>query len=720
MTIFTNHFFKLKRTIKTLRHIQLFVFLVFLVSLNDAQAQIRYKPPVAMKIEHYDTVHGAIIADPYHWIEDKKHYRTKSYIEKENMYTNSFAYDSWKTQRRLLRQMNRRLAASALEEAPHFYKGYWYYEEYPKGSNFARFVRHKGTLKAPKEILVDYEKEVIENDYYNVQGGDVNLNCSILCYQVLEDPEEGASLHLIDLKTGQKLPEVFEMIIGYAWANDHRTLYYVVGESTTGRSYQLYRHTVGTPIAQDTLLYEETDVERGISLHNTKSEAFIVIQSSSYLDNQVWVVDANDPDADLELVLERSSDNLYGIDHHGEQWYLTTNAGSDEFYLMELQGSDLTNDEWQRVLPEKESHAISNFELFPEHIILEEEIRGIPHLRVVHRATKESYYLDLPKEMANITFTGNYEIDSEVFTYSYETVRVPRTTYAYHLNNKTQEQIHQDVVKGGYDSEDYISKVIWATAPDSTQVPITVIYQKELQLDGNNPTVLEGYGAYSINAFYGFNHLDINLLERGFVIAYAHVRGGSELGFEWYQQGKLMQKRNTFTDYIACAEHLIAQGYTSPKYLVGRGGSAGGLLMGVVMNERPELFHGMVMNVPFLDVLNTMLDPTLPLTTAEYNEWGNPNEKEAFDYMASYCPYANIKAQDYPNLFITTAMGDINVAYWGPVKAVAKLRANKTDDNIIYLKVGLEEGHDGGASTADYYLNAILEQAFILSLFEMK
>jgi oligopeptidase B len=522
-----------------------------------------------------------------------------------------------------------------------------------------------------------------------------------------------------NLDTGETLDDVIpDMTANMAWANDNQTLFYAKQDPTTLRYYQIYRHVLGTDAAKDQLVYEETDDTFSCYVRKTKSKEYIFIGSYQTLSSEFRYLAADDPQASFTVFLPREREHEYSVDHYEGKFYIRTNYEAKNFRLMETPVGKTDKKHWRDVIAHRDDVLLEGFEIFQDHLVVEERKNGLIQMRVRPWSGEQEHYLDFGEPAYLAYVSTNYEFKTTLLRFVYESMTTPESTFDYDMTTRKRVLLKQDEILGGFDSKNYQTERLYATARDGVKVPVSMVYRKGMTKSGDNPLLLYGYGSYGSSMDASFSASRVSLIDRGFIYAIAHIRGGEELGRQWYENGKLLNKKNTFTDFIDCAEYLVAEDYTNPDKLFAAGGSAGGLLMGAIVNMRPDLFEGVVTRVPFVDVVTTMLDESIPLTTSEYDEWGNPNDKEYYEYMLSYSPYDNVEAKDYPHLLVTTGLHDSQVQYWEPAKWVAKLRAMKTSDNLLILKTNMDAGHSGASGRYKRYRERAFQYAFLLDLVE--
>ncbi|MBC5993498.1 S9 family peptidase [Pontibacter cellulosilyticus] len=675
------------------------------------------QPPIAKKVPKELTVHGDTRIDNYYWLNQREDPEVIAYLEAENAYTKKMMAGTEDLQQKLYQEIVGRIKQQD-ESVPFKDDGYWYYTRYEAGKEYPIYARKKGSLTAPEEIMVNANERAEGLNYYAAAGMNVSPNNKLLAFGEDTVSRRKYTIRFKDLSTGQMLKDRIPNTTGSAvWANDNKTVYYTVKDPSL-RSYKIFKHTLGTPASQDKEVYHEADETFSTFVFKTKSDKYIIIGSGSTLSNEYRYLDASNPNGTFKVIQPRERGLEYSVDHFGDKFYIVTNKdGATNFKLMQTPVSKPGKANWKEVIPHREDVLLEDIEIFKDYLALQERKNGLTQIRVKKwNDPKVDYYIDFNDEAYTAYISTNPDFDSKTLRYQYSSLTTPNSVYDYNMETKQQELKKREEVVGSFNPENYEAKRIYATADDGTKIPISLVYRKGTNLDGSNPTLLYGYGSYGNSINPGFSSVRLSLLDRGFVYAIAHIRGGQEMGRKWYEEGKMMKKKNTFTDFIDASEFLIEQGYTNPNKLFAMGGSAGGLLMGAVINMRPELYKGVIAAVPFVDVVTTMLDTSIPLTTGEFDEWGNPADKASYDYMLSYSPYDNVKAQDYPNLLVTTGLHDSQVQYWEPAKWVAKLRNMKTDDNKVLLHTNLEAGHGGASGRFERYKETALQYAFLLSL----
>ncbi|MFD2514435.1 S9 family peptidase [Pontibacter locisalis] len=675
------------------------------------------QPPVAKKAPKELTTHGETRVDNYYWLNQREDPEVIAYLNAENDYTKKVMSNTEDLQKELYQEIVGRIKQKD-ESVPFKDDGYWYHTRYEEGKEYPIYARKKGTLSAPEEVMVNANERAEGLNYYSAAGMNVSPNNKLLAFGEDTVSRRKYTIRFKDLSTGEMLKDRIPNTTGAAvWANDNKTVYYTVKDPAL-RSYKIFKHTLGTPSSQDKEIYHEADETFSTFVYKTKSDKYIIIGSSSTLSNEYRFLDANNPNGNFKVIQPRERGLEYSVDHFGDKFYIVTNKdGATNFKLMQTPVSKPGKANWKEVIPHREDVLLEGIEIFKDYLALQERKNGLTQIRIKKwNDPKTDYYIDFGEEAYTAYISTNPDFDSKTLRYQYSSLTTPNSVYDYNMETKQQELKKREEVVGDFNPENYEAKRIYATADDGTKIPISLVYKKGIKLDGSNPTLQYAYGSYGYSTNPGFSSVRLSLLDRGFVYAIAHIRGGQEMGRKWYEEGKMMKKKNTFTDFIDASEYLIEQGYTNPDKLFAMGGSAGGLLMGAVVNMRPELYQGVIAAVPFVDVVTTMLDTSIPLTTGEFDEWGNPAEKDAYDYMLSYSPYDNVKEQEYPNMLVTTGLHDSQVQYWEPAKWVAKLREMKTDDNLLLLHTNMEAGHGGASGRFERYKETALQYAFLLNL----
>ena len=674
--------------------------------------------PIAKKINKELSIHQHTRIDPYYWLNERENPEVIQYLEAENAYTRAMMKDTEALQETLFKEIIGRIKQTDMS-VPYFKNGYFYYVRYDEGKEYAIHCRKKGSLDSDEEIMLDVNQLAEGHDFFQLGSFSVSPDNTLLAYSTDTLSRRIYTIHFKNLLTNETLSETISNTSGKAvWANDNKTVFYSVKDEQTLRPYQIYSYSLGDVENTSKLVFEETDETFTCFVYKTRSKKFIVIGSSSTLSDEYRIIPADTPFAPAEIFHPRERGLEYSFGHIGNEFYIRTNLAAVNFRLMKTREGKTPKENWQEVIAERKDVFIEGLQLFAHHMVVEERVKGQLQLRIINFETQQEHYLDFNEEAFTVWFGQNAEMDTPVVRIGYTSLTVPATTYDYHMDNRSLTLLKQQEILGGYEPNAYQSERHMAIAKDNTEVPISLVYKKGTPLDGSAPLLLYGYGSYghSMDPFFSLSRL--SLLDRGFIFAIAHIRGGQDMGRPWYEAGKLFHKKNTFTDFIDCAEHLLKIGYTTKDKLLASGGSAGGLLIGAVINMRPELFKGVIASVPFVDVVTTMLDESIPLTTGEYDEWGNPNSKEYYEYMLSYSPYDNVEAKAYPHMLVTTGLHDSQVQYWEPAKWVARLRDVKTDDHMLLLETNMETGHSGASGRFAPYKETALDYAFLIKCVE--
>lgn len=672
-------------------------------------------PPEAKKEPVKLEMHGDVRIDEYFWLRDRENPEVIAHLEAENAYTAKMMAHTEELQEKLFNEIVARIEEND-ESVPVFKKGYYYYTRYVEGGDYPLYCRKKGSLDAEEEIMLDVNKLAEGHSFFSVRSVSVSPENDLLAYAYDTVGRRKYTIVFKNLESGEKVGgEISEVTGNLDWANDNKTIFYTRQDPDTLRSYQVYRYNLDSD--ESGLIYQEDDVTFSVGVSKTKSDSFILIRSDQTMSTEYRYLSADDPNGEFQLIQPRERGLEYSVDHYGSDFYIRTNLDAENFKLVKTPVSATTKENWETVIENREDVFFQGFEIFSNYLVVTERSQGLRQIRIMPWDGSGEHYIEFD-EPVYVAFTfNNPEFDTDELRFAYQSLKTPNTVYDYNMATRDREMLKQDAVLGGYDPADYTTERLWAEAADGTQVPISLVYKTDMfSKDGSNPCLLYAYGSYGSSREPTFSSPRISLLDRGFVFALAHVRGGQEMGRYWYEEGKLLNKKNTFTDFNDVARHLINENYTDSDKLFAQGGSAGGLLMGAIANMEPELYKGILAMVPWVDVVTTMLDDSIPLTTAEYDEWGNPNEKEYYDYMLSYSPYDNVKAQAYPNLLVTTGLHDSQVQYWEPAKWVAKLREMKTDDNLLVFKINMEAGHGGASGRYERYRETAFYYAFMLDL----
>jgi len=653
-------------------------------------------PPVAKKEPKVTEINGHKLVDNYYWMRDKKNPDVRAYLEAENAYTDAVMKPTEQLQKKLYKEMLSRIKETDVE-VPYKEGGYFYYSRTEAGKQYPIRCRKKGSLDAPEEVLLDVNELAKGQAFMSLGDFKVSDDGNLLAYTTDNTGFRQYTLAVKDLRTGKMLADHVERVDSVDWANDNKTIFYTVEDEVSKRANQMFRHTVGTSGA-DTLVYEEKDEKFDIYSGKTRSKAFILLFSASHTTSEARYIPADQPMAEWKLMEPRKQGLEYYPDHNGDFFYIRVNDTGRNFRLVKAPIADPGSKNWQEVVPQRADVMLDDTDFFKNYYISYEREKGLPQIRVTDLQSGKSRRIEFPEPAYVCAPYANHEYDTTKFRYSYQSFITPQSIFEYDMPDGTSTLLKRQEVPGGYDRTRYQVEQIYATASDGVKIPISVVHLKSASLDGKGPIYLTGYGSYGASSDIRFNSNIFSMVDRGVVVAVAHIRGGGEMGKAWHDDGRMMHKKNTFTDFIASAEYLLAQGYGSKDRLVIEGRSAGGLLMGAVLNMRPDLFHAALVGVPFVDVMNTMLDESLPLTVGEFEEWGNPKEKPAFDYMLTYSPYDNIEAKAYPDMLVRTSFNDSQVMYWEPAKYVAKMRALRTDHNTLILKTNMSPAGHGGAS----------------------
>ncbi len=668
-------------------------------------------PPRAKFVPKEISLHGDTRVDNYFWLRDRSDPDVVPYLEAENRFTEESMASSKPLQEALYKEILGRIQETDLS-VPVKRDGYYYYTRTQEGKAYSIQCRKHGSLDAAEEILLDSNALAEGQKYFRLGNFAVSPDHRLLAYSTDLEGDETYTIQVKDLSTGQLLPDrIANTYYTLEWANDNRTFFYTVLDAAK-RPYQAFRHELGA--ASDALVYQEDDARFNVGLTKTRSRRFVFIETASSVTSELRYLEADQPRSEFRVLLPRRQDIEYDASHHGEHFYIRTNDQAKNFRLMRTDVNQPSSDNWQEVIPARSAVTIEGVDSFQGHIAVYERERGLETICIRDSTGAFSHYIEFPEPVYTVAATGNVEYQTDVLRFNYTSLVTPASVFDYNIRTRERELKKQYEVRGGYDASQYQSERIFAKAPDGVEVPISLVYRRGFQPNGTSPLLLYGYGAYGHSIDPRFSSDRLSLLDRGFVFAIAHIRGGAEMGEEWHDQGKLLHKRNTFTDFIACAERLLAAQYTSTDRLAIMGGSAGGLLMGAVLNLRPDLFHAAIAKVPFVDTLNTMLDPTLPLTIAEYEEWGNPEEKQFYEYIRSYSPYDNVTPREYPAMLVTAGLNDPRVSYWEPAKWVAKLRTLKTDSNVLLLKTDMGSGHFGPSGRYEGIKEVAFDYAFLL------
>ena len=676
--------------------------------------------PVA-KIQPKELVmHGDTRIDNYFWLRERENPEVISYLEAENAFTKAVMKDTEELQKKLFDEMVGRLQQND-ESVPYLDNGYYYYTRFVEGGQYAIYCRKEGSLEAEEEIFLDVNKLAEGHNFFSARVGGISPNNEIVAYSYDTVGRRKYNLAFKNLKTGEELEDKIAVVTGnMVWAADSKTIFYTRQDEQTLRSYRIYKHVIGSDPADDPIVYEEKDDTFSVRVGKTKSRDYIIIYSTQTMATEARFIRADQPDAEFSLVQPRERGLEYSLDHFGDHFYIRTNLNAQNFALMKTPVTKTSKENWEVVIPNRDDVFFQGFEVFKNHLVVSERQDGLRKVRVMKWGEDEGYYLNFDEPAYTTGIDVNLEFDTDMLRYNYTSMTTPYSVFEMNMNNPEEKTLlKESAVLGGYEKENYVTDRLFAVARDGVKVPVSIVYKKDIDREKAHPMLLYAYGSYGSSMDPRFDAGRISLLDRGFYYAVAHIRGGQEMGRHWYEDGKLLNKINTFTDFVDCSKYLIEEGYTSEEMLFAEGGSAGGLLMGSIANMNPELYKGILAHVPWVDVVTTMLDDTIPLTTSEYDEWGNPNDEEYYKYMLSYSPYDNVEAKAYPNMLVTTGLHDSQVQYWEPAKWVAKLRAMKTDNNILILKTNMEAGHGGATGRFNRYKERAFNYAFMLKLLDM-
>ncbi len=669
--------------------------------------------PVAKKVPHMQKLHGDEITDPYFWLRERDNPEVRAYLEKENAFAEAFMKPTEALQKALYDEMLGRIKETDLS-VPYRERGWYYYSRTEKGKQYPIYCRKKGNLDAPEQILLDVNALAKGQRFMNVRVRAVSDDGNLLAYTTDNTGFRDYTLRIKNLTTGKLLPESIERVTSVAWAPDNRTLFYTTTDPAK-RPYRLYRHTAGAEPKGDALLHEEKDERFRVGAFRSRSGAYVFFPISSHTTSEWWYVPAASPAAEPKIVAPREQEHEYSVDHRGDSFYILTNDRGRNNRFVSAPAANPGRANWKELVPQRDDVMLEDFDLFADWTVLYERQDALPRIRIADAALANPYRIDFPEAIYYATAENNHEFETQALRIAYESFTTPPSVYDFDMKTRERKLLKQREVLGGYDPSRYASERRYATAADGMKVPISLVYRKGFVPDGRAPMLLTAYGSYGASSDAGFDSTLVSLLDRGVVYAVAHIRGGGDLGKRWHDEGKMFKKMNTFTDFIACAESLVEAGYTSKDRLVIEGGSAGGLLMGAVVNLRPDLFHAVVARVPFVDVINTMLDESLPLTVGEFEEWGNPKIPEQYEYIKSYSPYDNLAARAYPAMLVKTSFDDSQVMYWEPAKYVAKLRTLKTDENPLVFKINMSGGHGGSSGRYDRLKEIAFDYAFELT-----
>ncbi|PQJ23549.1 oligopeptidase B [Tenacibaculum sp. SG-28] len=691
--------------------------------------KVKTKAPVAEKQPTKLEKHGDVREDNYFWmrltdaqknaeVKDEQTQKVYDYLTSENNYFEKVTEKTKNLQEVIFEEIKGKIKEDDAS-VPYKENGYFYITRYEKGDQYPIYSRKKESLDATEEILFDVNEEAKGHDYFQLGGLNIAPNNKLAAFAIDTVSRRQYTIQIKDLTTNEIYQDKIENTTGGSvWANDNKTLFYAKKDPVTLRSSQIFKHTLGTDAAEDVLVFEEKDETFGTFVTKSKSKKYIVIGSYNTVSTEYQVLNADTPDGTFRIIQPRERDLEYDIAHYRDHFYIRTNKdGATNFKLMKTPENKTSKENWVDVIPHREDTLFEDFSIFKEFIVLEERNEGLTKIRIKRWDGTDDYYMPFDEETYSASVYSNPDFDTDILRYSYNSMTTPSSVIDFNVKDKTKDiKKEQEVLGGTFNKDNYISKRIWVPARDGKKIALSIVYHKDTEINENTPILQYAYGSYGYTISDGFSISRLSLLDRGFIFALAHIRGSQYLGRDWYEDGKMLRKKNTFNDFIDCSKYLIDNKYTSPAHLYAMGGSAGGLLMGAVINMNPELYNGVIAAVPFVDVISTMLDDSIPLTTGEYDEWGNPNNKEYYDYIKSYSPYDQVSAKAYPNMLVTTGLHDSQVQYWEPAKWVAKLREFKTDDNLLLLHTNMETGHGGASGRFDSLKETAEEYAFFLML----
>lgn len=711
------------------------IIIMILYYLRSQIEQLDMKPPIADKKPHRTLVHGQDRVDNYHWIRltdkqklaknnegwpDKQTMEVVSYINKENDYTRNKLKHTEKLQKKLYNEIVGRIKKDDTS-IPYFDNGYWYYTKYEKGYEYPIYCRKKESLENEEEILMDVNQWAKGHDYFSLRNLSVSPNNKLLAFSVDTLSRRIYTIKIKNLETGKLLNDEIHGTEGSAaWANDNSTFFYTLKNKTTLLSEKIARHRLGDLQSEDEIVFTENDDSFYIGVYRSKSDKYIIIYNSSTLVSDYHILNADNPSGTFRQFSPREEEHEYSIEHFKDKFYIVTNWNATNFRLMETSEKSTVKQSWSEVIPHRKDVLLNDIDVFSKHLVISERKDGLPQIRIINQDNGNEHYIDFGEEAFSAYTSINPSFNTSLLRYQFSSLTTPSSTYDYNMDSKESKLLKRSEVVGGYESDKYQSERLYVTVRDGNKVPISIVYKKGLNKDGKNNLLLYAYGSYGSTIDPSFNSNRLSLLDRGFIYAIAHIRGSQTYGRQWYEDGKMFNKINTFNDFIDCSKFLIQEKYTDPNHLFAMGGSAGGLLMGAVVNMAPDLYKGVIAAVPFVDVINTMMDPSIPLTSNEWDEWGDPRNKKEYDYIMKYSPYDNVSNIDYPNMLVTAGYFDSQVQYWEPVKWVAKLREYKTGENELYLYTNMDAGHVGKSGRFRRYKELALNYAFLIDLAGIK
>ncbi len=694
------------------------IFATYSTQMKSQNMPENIQTPVAKVIPKVLEKFGDERIDNYFWLKDRENPEVIDYLNQENDYYKKMTAHTTDFQAALFEEMKGRIKEDD-ESVPYLYNGYYYITRFETGKNYPIYSRKKESLAAKEEILFDCNVLAEGQSYFQLGGLSISPDNKLAVFSIDNVGRRIYDIQVKDLETGKILSDKIEKVTGsVVWANDNKTIFYSSQDAVTLRSDKIFKHKLGANQVDDVLVYFEKDETFNVEIAKSKSRKYLAIESGSTLTTEYQILEADNPDGKFRIFQKRVRGLEYSINHYGDSFYIMTNADkATNFKLMKTLETATSKENWTEVVAHRSDVLLEDIEIFKDFLVLEERNNGLNKIRIMPWSGEGEYYLPFESETYTANTGTNVDFDTDVLRYSYQSMTTPSSVIDFNMKAKTKEiKKEQQVLGGKFSKNNYTEERVWAIAKDGTKVPISMVYRKGLNKDGKNPVLQYAYGSYGYSMDATFSSTRLTLLDRGFVFAIAHIRGGEDLGRQWYEDGKLLKKKNTFTDFIDCSKFLIEQKYTSPEHLYAEGGSAGGLLMGAIVNLAPELYHGIIAQVPFVDVITTMLDDSIPLTTGEYDEWGNPNVKKYYQYMASYSPYDNVKKQKYPNMYVSTGLHDSQVQYWEPAKWVAKIRSLKIGNSLLFLDTNMDAGHGGASGRFEAIKELAKEYSFLLDL----
>jgi oligopeptidase B len=688
--------------------------------IESSAVQTDAQPPIAQIVPTKFTDHGLERVDDYYWLRERENPEVIDYLNQENDYTKTMLADVKTLEEKLFAEIKSRIKQDD-SSVPYADRGYVYYTRFEEGKQYPIYCRKVDESGAAEEIMLNVNELAEGQPFCRVTGMRVSPDNKLATFAVDFTGRRKFKLRFKDLTTGEMLADEIEDVTGgCVWAKDNKTVFYTRKDPQTLRAYLIRRHELGTPTTQDVTVFEETDEEFSCGVSESRSRDFIFIGTQQTLSSEFRYLSADDPQGDFKIFSPRQPKHEYSVDHLGDKFYILSNDQAKNFRLLTAEMENHQQDQWKEIIAHRDDVLLQSFTPFDDYLVLSERKNGLVQLRIMANTGNEDYYLPFEEPAYVAAATATPDPNTKKLRYVYTSLTTPNSTFEFDMESREKKLLKQREVLGDFDSKNYRTERVWATARDGVKVPVSIVYHKDTKIDGTAPCLEYGYGSYGASMDPRFNSAILSLLDRGFVYAIAHIRGGQEMGRQWYEDGKLLKKKNTFNDFIDVGKFLIENKYADAKRLYCRGGSAGGLLIGAVINNAPELYHGAIADVPFVDVITTMLDDTIPLTTSEYDEWGNPNEKEYFEYMLSYSPYDQVTSTTYPNLLVTTGLHDSQVQYWEPAKWVAKMRAMKQGDNLLLLKTNMKAGHGGASGRFDRFKVVATRYAFLLKLAEIE